>query len=145
MRIRDLSRPLYEFLWDTVSVEKWAAKEPVKVHKNPERNELKKLAGEYQTMRGFLVKDGLIVWGLSPIHDPMARALGIGKTAIPLIVFTDGQDMEVQVSDWAEKTIWLHNPETANAIRNNPYMRKMFPNVQISYYDEGVNGDWEEM
>ena len=145
MRIRDLTRPIFEFVYDKAVVPGWASQEPVVVHKNPAPGELQKIAGEYSTTRAFLVKDGMLAWGLV-IHAPVAESLGLNKYVIPIVLYVDGSYADAMVTDFSKRTVWHENPATADAIRGNPYMKKTFRGgVSVSYYNENVVGDWEEL
>ena len=147
MRLRNFTIPIYEFVLDRAVVPEWASKKPVMVHKNPTRDELVRVAGEYQTTRGFLVDDGLIVWGMV-IHTPIAEALGMrdDMTVIPILMYTDGYDAVMTVTDYVRFTKWNTNPRTAGKIRKNPYIKKMFGDrITINYWNEHTVGDWEKL
>lgn len=150
MRLHDLTQPLYEAPYGEIQVN------PSELHptgridvvKNPSKDVLPKLLDKWGATRAFLMRGSAIIWGVSPIHAEVARQLGLADNpyALPIILYADGADAMVQVTDYSRNTKWHENPQAANFIRNHPYMRKMFgDNIDIDYYNDAIVGDWEEL
>jgi hypothetical protein len=122
----------------------------VEVFKNPSKKEYNELLGRNDDgVRAFLVKNDIYVWHIyGALHAEVDRKMKFGRNALPIVVYGDDLNKPdfVMVTDYTKNTSWYHNPDTANYIRNSSYLsNKKIRNIEISYFDEDIVGNWEEI
>ena len=153
MRIRDLCRPINESLHGTFENKRMTRRKGlpwmVDVMRNPSLSELGDLnIRKYGMVRAFMVGKDVLAWNQGDaIHAEAAEGIlgAEAKKAIPFVFSVEGREAFVMVTDFSQRTIWHENRNTANVIRENPYMKRMFDQLEIGYYNEDIVGDWEEI
>lgn len=116
------------------------------IFKNPNSKEMKAIGSMHNGVRAFLVGDDMIAWNPSEAVHPQVKAvLKLDNTAIPIILKCStlgDRDAWIRVTDSTEGTPLWHDKTIANKIRANSYIKKYFPNAEITYYDSHNYGDW---
>jgi hypothetical protein len=121
------------------------APEGCEVFRNPTRREFQACGGE---IRAFLVGDDVLMWNAyKALHQQVREGMNLPKDALSIEIWSEGYggDLLANVTDNSERTVWHHNPETANYIRNHPALNRMFADISVDYYDGAIVGDWEEL
>lgn len=152
MRITELFQPLYEEYLTSVEIPRLSrelgSRWLVDVMKNPTRKELNKLnVQKYDVVRAFVVGNDLLAWNVGEgLHMEMATVLKLDiSNVIPLLLYVFQDEGHAKVTDMSRKTVWHHNPKTADVLRRHHALNNMFRKIEVSYYDQDEVGDWEEM
>jgi hypothetical protein len=121
----------------------------VDVLKNPSRPELRSLT-EHESVRMFLLGDDVLAWKTDDaLHNEVmiwaGEELHLSNEVIPIVLYYSGNAADCMVTDFAKRTQWYHNKSTAAVIRNNRYLRAIFSDISVSYFDEDIVGDWTKM
>lgn len=117
---------------------------------NPTSKELQQLAN-HDTIRAFLTEDDCIAWDPSlAIHYEVSENIDLDKNSAVsiLLYYTPSEpDILILVTDFTKKSQWFHNPELADWIKNHSYIQSLADEdyIEISYFDEDVYGDWEDI
>ena len=120
---------------------------PVDIHKNPSRAELKTLT-QSESVRMFLIGDDALVWKTDDaLHAEVIFWIGEElhlnlQDIIPIVLYYSGKIADCMVTDFSKRTQWYHNQTTASVIRRNRYLRAMFKEISVSYFDDDIVGDW---
>jgi hypothetical protein len=116
------------------------------VYKNPSPAEMRVLT-KTDAPRAFLIGDSILVWDTSTaLHQTVRDHLRLDKTAVPLMLYGQPRrGIDAMVTDNTDNTPLWHNPMVAEIVRDHPYLRSVFGEVTVSYYDENIVGDWEEL
>ena len=137
--------------YQTAFLTQWGSqtKGYVETYENPSSRELMMLArtSPHDDIRAFIIGDTVLAWAsMGALHIQIAEQFNLPNTVIPIIFMVDRSDMSavIIVTDYVRKTNWYHNPETANAIKSNGYISSSFKDIEISYFDEDIVGDWED-
>lgn len=123
---------------------------PCEIFKNPTPKELKGcMDPSSHSVRAFLVGDDILIWNtFAALHGMVRTALSVPKEGIPLVIYMEprglGGECNVEVTDASTSTPWYHNPEIVEEIHTHPYMRG-FKDVEISFFDEAIFGDWRDL
>lgn len=124
----------------------YGARKPFDVFKNPSRKEWREIAGQHDEVRAYIVGDDVFAWPVfGDLHANVARALGITNGISVLIMGDYRGEASIQVTDATRHTSWLHNPGTADAIRDCAFLDRTFEFIEIGFFDETVVGDWSEL
>jgi hypothetical protein len=119
------------------------------VYKNPTLRELKTTYGKdmSEAPRAFLVGDDILVWqATTALHQEIRTHFNLLKDAIPLLLYgTPKQELDAQITDNSENTPIWHSPEIHWDVMLHPYLEKMFKDIDVSYYDEDIYGDWTDL
>lgn len=112
---------------------------------NPSKQEVKQLlSGWADFYRAVLDGTKLIAWN-ELLHDTIFDKLKLSKGVIPIVVNPYGNSAYINVTDTSDRTIWHHNPNVANIIRNHPQLKKHYREIEVGYYDQTIVGDWEQL
>lgn len=116
----------------------------VEVYRNPSAKEWRSMG---DSVHAFIIGDDILAWqGGSLLHYEVHQNCSLPQTAIPVYLYGDlKDDLDVQVTDSAKRSPWFHNPLTANQIRRCNYLKNNFSDISVSYFDEAIVGDWEEL
>jgi hypothetical protein len=118
----------------------------VEIFKNPDARELKASMCSYDKEVGAILLDkDIYTWNRSKaLHVEAMRQIEPNmRDLLPVLILFDGKDCAVYVTDAARHTKWYRQPETWSYIQNHPFFK--FKNiVDISYWDEDINGKWED-
>ncbi len=122
-------------------------KTPCEVFKNPSKQEFRKVEGKNDQVRAFIVGDDLYVWNVyQSLHQTVREELKLPEDSISLTISGKvGADAYVSVTDNVRHTRWFHNPEVADAIYQNPWIARLFNEIEIDYFDDGIWGDWANL
>ncbi len=114
------------------------------VFKNPDRREYKAAKADNDDVRAFLVGDDIYVWNtFQAVHRAVRDELKLPDTAVPLNLYgTPGSEGLANVSDATQGTPLWHNPEVYDMVQEHPYLLRAFTEIEITYYDEAIVGDW---
>ena len=116
----------------------------VEIFKNPNEREVK------ECMRGdefgsILFDKDIYIWNRNKaLHVEVMRHIQPNmRDLLPVLITLDGNDCAVYVTDASKYTKWYRQPETWNYIQNHPFFK--FRNIEdISYWDEDINGKWDD-
>lgn len=113
------------------------------IFRNPTTKEWRECE-QYNEVRGMVVGDDLLIWNpYTAVHQMVRDELNLPREAIPLTIMGILRgEAHVTVTDNSAQTPWHHNPEVARAIRSCGYVQNNFTDIEISYYDESIVGDW---
>jgi len=137
MKVQDILEAFYD------SFKNHRDRKVVEIFKNPNSKEMKESMGRADYVRAFLVDNDVLVWNVfGALHFEIEERFNLGNNAIPIILYPN--DNIIEVSDHSKRTIWNHNPKVKNAILNNGWVKSNMSNVQVHYYDEDIEGDWEK-
>jgi hypothetical protein len=120
------------------------------LYKNPTAKELKHVLGKNQEARAFIINDyDIIVWNVfDSLHYSVKKELKLPDTVIPINLFCNklnDHESYAQVTDTIKNTPLWHDKTVAEKIKNNAFMKRHFKNIEISYYDESIYGDWKDI
>lgn len=122
------------------------------VYKNPSSRDLKEImnaAGHEEPPRCFLVGRDALIWStFSALHQEVRNHLNLPNDAIPLILYGEPRrGVDAMVTDCSRNTPIWHSPDVHFEIMCHPYLEAMFgeDQIRVSYYDEGVEGPWDEL
>ena len=128
--------------------ETWkVADKDTEVFINPDRKELKELLGKWDEIAVILPNNkDFIAFSRSTLHNSVKEQLKLPKDSVTLTAYVWGmKDLDVTVTDNVRNSKWDDNPKTADFIRNNKYIQRKFKLGEISYYNDAIVGDWEEL
>ena len=114
----------------------------VEIFKNPTQREIKEcLSGEIE-LGAVLLNNAIYVWARDNALNVEAMSqIGDITEMWPVMIYTEGNNCVVYVTDAARYTRWYRQPETAEAIYSHPFFRNKHIE-EISYWDEDINGKW---
>lgn len=117
------------------------------VFRNPTRKEYREALAVNDSVRAFLVGDDILIWNtFSSLHQTVRDNMRLAVSAIPLVMYgAPGSECGCQVTDNTRGGPWWHNGEVADAIESHPYLRRMFQDISVCYYDEAIVGDWRDL
>ncbi len=117
----------------------------VVIYRNPTRREWKSIS-EDDSVRALVDGDDLIVWNTyTALHQMVRDHLNL-RDAISIVIYGSlGQDIGILITDNNRNTQWMHNPDTAETIRDCAYIANNFSDVEISYFDEAIVGPWDDL
>jgi hypothetical protein len=131
----------------------WGMGVSTDVYKNPGHSQLSRSTLKFKPIdetgntRVFL--HGNDAYTFNPnhaLHHDVQTHLGLDDSRIPLSIYHNHKDAEIEVTDNSKRTKWHHSPEVRAAILNHPWIKKTFPGEKnVSYYDEAIDGPWHEM
>lgn len=127
--------------------EKWKrSNTDTEVFINPSRKELKEIMNNSDGFAAIIPDDrDFIAFSGSTLHQSVREQLKLPKNIITVRCYMWNKDIDITVTDNTKSTVWYHNPMTKEMIMGNRYINKTFSNIEISYYDEGIVGDWSEL
>jgi putative N-acetylmannosamine-6-phosphate epimerase len=127
--------------------EQWKRENPdTDVFINPTRKELKEILHRRDDFAAIIPNDkDFIAFKGDTLHQSVREQLKLKKDIITVRCYMWNTDIDIQVTDNTKNTKWHHNPDIKDAIEDNKYINKTFTNVEISYYDEAIVGDWSEL
>lgn len=125
----------------------FSSADKVDVYKNISRKELIKFGKDVDNISSYLLSNGDIYSWKHDFHINIMRNMKpkIPQDAIPVIIYFYRNEAEVTVTDSSKGTKWHHNPNAAKAIKSHRHMNKLFKKINVSYYDDAIVGDWEEL
>lgn len=118
---------------------------PVTIYINPTKEELEKLTnilGFPNEVRVLLDDKHCYAWH-DAYHVTIMNQLSV-INPIPALIFNDGKEIIVEVTDASRHTTWHENPKVAEKIRQHPYI-KQWKKIVVGYYNEDIVGDWEKL
>lgn len=118
------------------------------IFRNPTRKEYIEALGDNDMVRAFLVGDDILVWNAyGATHRSIRDFMHLpGETIVPLIIFgRPGQPCVARVTDHSQNGMWAHNGAVVEVIQSHPFMHRMFPKVEVTFYDQDIVGDWREI
>lgn len=116
----------------------------VEIFKNPTEKEIRECASGDELGAVLLGKD-IYIWNRDKaLHvEAMKHIEPSMRNLLPLLLTFRGKDCSVFVTDAATRTKWYRQPETWEYIQNHPFFK--FRNIEsISYWDEDINGKWDD-
>ena len=118
----------------------------VEVFKNPDRRELRELSQE-KSIRAILTQSDCFAWdAFGGLHFTIRNYFkGMFLDSMSVILYPEGNGVHVFVTDNNKNTQWHHNSQAAELVRSHPYLNKMWSDIEISYWDEDIVGDWEQI
>lgn len=138
MKLKDIFEEFYD------SFKNPRDRKIIEVFKNPNSKEMKEVMGKGDYVRALLIGNDILVWNVfGALHMDIMKQFNLGKDAIPIILYPNADIIDV--SDFSKYTNWDHNPNTKSAILNNNWVKSNMSNVQVHYYDEDIEGDWEDL
>jgi hypothetical protein len=138
-----------EWVTDIPKANKYPKEIPI--FKNPSRKEIRESAGEYNTIRAFLVGRDAYVWE-DALHNSAAASLNMDhKEFIPLSIYLDDTNSKIQgvnVTDFSNRTKWESNGKVYGQIISHPFIKRYAEDVNdpdfVNYYNEAIVGKWHE-
>ncbi len=118
----------------------------VAIYRNPSPKEWKSCE-QYGEVRAFIMGDDLLIWDVfAAVHQMVREHLHLPNTAIPVILAgTFRGEAHANITDNSRLGPWWHNGEVVNAIQECAYLKKNFSGVEVSFYDEAIEGPWDEL
>jgi hypothetical protein len=117
------------------------------IFKNPTKSEYKICQGKLnKEVRAFIVGNDLFAWDSNCLHQTVKNHLKLSDDSIPFIIWGNFENYaDCQITDTIKNSHLWHNPKVAEIIMNNPYIKRNFTQVEVSYYDEDIYGDWAKL
>ena len=117
------------------------------VFRNPSRREWREVVGKNSHVRAFLDGNDILIWNsFGALHQNVRDTMKLSNDVISLIIYgKPGTDAVIIVTDNTRNTVWWHNGDVADEIIAHPYIRRNFIDVELSFYDEDIVGDWREL
>jgi hypothetical protein len=113
----------------------------IPIYLDPTFEELESL-NTADVVRAWLDNQHCYAWKAgSGLHFSVNQHLEL-KNGIPVYLYFDRQEVDVQITDQSRNTKWHENPQVARKIRSHPYIKKMWKKVMVSYYNDAIVGDW---
>ena len=118
----------------------------VEMFKNPSPYELRASRSTNRDEIGAVLLDrDIYTWNRDKaLHvEAMKHIDVVFKDMLPILLKIEGHDCAVFVTDAVRHTKWYRDPETREFIESHPFFYR-YNIVDISYWDEDVNGKWGE-
>jgi hypothetical protein len=117
------------------------------VFKNPSVKEYREALVKNDDVRAFIVGQEVLIWNtFSALHQMVRDEMHLSNDAISIVIYgVPRQSCAIVVTDNNRSGPWFHNAAVADVISNNPYLKRTFPEIDISYFDEDIVGDWVTM
>lgn len=144
-----MTRTLFAALAKVLEVDvPWHREFPISnVIENPTREQLKKVTRDGDC-RGYLVKDGLIVWfPFDALHSDVRKSLNLNDSSIPVYLYVhNGTIYGVSVTDDSKSSKWYHNQKVKEAILDNKFIKRFgHHTIDVNYFDEDIVGPWDKL
>lgn len=117
----------------------------VEIFLNPSMKEIKEIIS-HDVLRGFILDENqVLLFNINALHGVVREKIVIPKDAISITLTIDGGESFVVVTDNTKHTKWLHNPKIKEYILSNTYLQSLNVDDDIGYFDEAIEGKWEDL
>ena len=112
---------------------------------NPDRKELKELTDQNNNFYAIIIpnKNDVIAFRRDVLHFSVIEQLKIKGDIVTATVYVDGNNLGLMITDATRHGKWFHNPSIEEYVSNNKFLKKY--NIDFTYYDESIVGDWSKL
>jgi len=118
----------------------------VEIFKNPSPIEIKSSRSSNRDEVGAVLLDkDIYTWNRDRAlhYEAMKHISPVMNDMLPVLILIRGRDCAVYVTDAARHTKWYRQPETREYIETHSFF-EYYNIVDISYWDEDINGKWDD-
>lgn len=119
----------------------------LEIFKNPTVQEMRTLKLHERSIPGFVDASTGDFYAFTPefLHFNVLQTRKIDFDFIPVRLFVGRGEIGVMVTDSVKhNNKWSDSPKVAQIIKNS-YLSKLYKNIVVSYYNEDIVGNWEEL
>jgi hypothetical protein len=119
----------------------------LEIFKNPTVQEMRTLKMGDRSVPGFVDVDTGDFYAFSPefLHFNVLQTKKIPSNFIPVRLFVGKGEIIVMVTDSIKfNKKYSDSPEVADIIKNS-YLKNLYKNISVEYYNQDIVGDWEKL
>lgn len=80
------------------------------------------------------------------LHGEVAPHIpGFDNTFLPIYMYWNRTHAVLDITDSSRRSVWHHSPKAYDYVMSHPWLNKLFKEIEVSYYDEDIYGDWRDI